>query len=42
LNIGILVTIVLKGKTVKAVTAPATVKGDDAQCHCDYTWEGEY
>jgi len=42
LNIGILVTIVLKGKTVKAVTAPATVKGDDAQCHCDYAWEGEY
>jgi len=38
LNIDILVTfvfeeetLVLKGKTVKAVTAPATVKGDDAR-----------
>ena len=38
----ILVTIVLKGKTVKAVTAPATVKGDNFQCHCAYAWEGEY
>jgi len=35
-----LVTIVLKGKTVKSVTAPATVKGDKAQNHCDKR-EGE-
>mgnify|MGYP000865073114 FL=1 len=41
LNIDILVTIVLIGKTVKAVTAPATVKGDKALCHCAYAWEGE-
>jgi len=30
----ILVTNVLIGKTVKAVTAPATVKGDSILCHC--------
>ena len=41
LNIYILVTVVLIGKTVKAVTAPATVKGDDALCHCVFAWEGE-
>ena len=37
----ILVTNVLIGKTVKAVTAPATVKGDEIQCHC-YKWEGVF
>jgi len=35
-----LVTKVLIGKTVKSVTAPATVKGDRAQSHC-VKWEGE-
>ena len=30
----ILVTNVLIGKTVKAVTAPATVKGDSILYHC--------
>ena len=34
MNIDILVTFVLIGKTVKAVTAPATVKGDNAPYHC--------